>query len=191
MKKKEIIIALLVLLMVCTTGFTVAAQSASQDDKSAIYTSIQNSVKDIDKIIISHIGMEDKPLWTVQISYKPFGDIFNKETKHLFYYGTTYRDSIKGVIISCDSLDLKSYERIKSFTINYPNKYTERSSLPGDFEYGDYCISIVEKGNIKKLYFSRLNAIKLLDEYIYILIKDPNAEYVVRRLEANCKRLRR
>ena len=112
--------------MVYTTGFTVAAQSASQDDKSAIYTSIQNSVKDIDKIIISHIGMEDKPLWTVQISYKPFGDIFNKETKHLFYYGTTYRDSIKGVIISCDSLDLKSYERIKSFTINYPNKYIKK-----------------------------------------------------------------
>ena len=54
--------------------------------------------------------------------------IFNKETKHLFYYGTTYRDSIKGVIISCDSLDIKSYERIKSTTINYPNKYTERSS---------------------------------------------------------------
>ena len=34
MKKKEIIIALLVLLMVCATGFTVAAQSASQGASS-------------------------------------------------------------------------------------------------------------------------------------------------------------
>ena len=117
--------------------------------------------------------------------------MYDKETKELFYYGTTYMDSIKWPIVSCDSLDIKSYERIKSTTINYPNKYTERSSLPGDFEYGDYCISIVEKGVITRYYFTRIDAIKLLDEYIYILIKDPKAEYVERRLESLAKRLRR
>ena len=188
MKKKEIIIALLVLLMVCTTGFTVAAQSASQDDNSTIYTSIQNSIKDIDKIIISHIGMEDKPLGTVQISYKPFGEMYDKETKELFYYGTTYMDSIKWPIVSCDSLDIKSYERIKSTTINYPNKYIKKLE---NFAYGNYCISIVEKGVITRYYFTRIDAIKLLDEYIYILVKDPKAEYVERRLESLAKRLRR
>ena len=169
-----------------TAGNTFKVRLERNNDKKQV-----SSFQDIDKIIISHIGMEDKPLWTVQISYKPFGDIFNKETKHLFYYGTTYRDSIKWVILSCDSLDLKSYERIKSLTIDYPNKYTERSSLPGNFEYGDYCISIVEKGVITRYYFTRIDAIKLLDEYIYILVKDPKAEDVERYLETLAKRLRR
>ena len=144
--------------------------------------------QDIDKIIISHIGMEDKPLGTVQISYKPFGEMYDKETKELFYYGTTYMDSIKWPIVSCDSLDIKSYERIKSTTINYPNKYIKKLE---NFAYGNYCISIVEKGVITRYYFTRIDAIKLLDEYIYILVKDPKAEYVERRLESLAKRLRR
>lgn len=149
------------------------------------------SVNNIDKIIISHIGMEDKPLPTIQISYKKFGGNRNPKQTQLFYYGTTYNDSIKWPIIYSDNISLNNYDSIKSITENYPNKYNHESCLPEAFAYGNYCISIVEKGNIKKLYFSRLDAIKLLDEYIYILIKDPNAEYVVRRLEANCKRMRK
>ena len=56
MKKKEIIIALLVLLMVCATGFTVVAQSVSQGASSPkTVTGVVLSAEDGEPVIGAHI----------------------------------------------------------------------------------------------------------------------------------------
>ena len=56
MKKKEIIIALLVLLMVCATGFTVVAQSVSQGASSPkTVTGVLLSAEDGEPVIGAHI----------------------------------------------------------------------------------------------------------------------------------------
>ena len=57
----------------------------------------------INKIIYSHIGIQDKPVWATQISYSDLGSYKvpgTDSTNKVFYYGLRWRDSIMGPVFS-------------------------------------------------------------------------------------------
>lgn len=139
----------------------------------------------IDKIVYSHRGNQDKPVWATQMSYYNLGSYTNPETKKtndVFYYGLMWFDSIMGPVYTY-KIDKCSYSKIKKSIESYSNKVDSPDSLENRHQFGTMCVSIVEKGEIKRFYFSKKDIIKLFEIQIPILENDTTATEVRNRLK--------
>lgn len=141
--------------------------------------------ENVDKIVYSHRGNQDKPVWATQMSYYNLGSYTNPETKKtndVFYYGLMWFDSIMGPVYTY-KIDKCSYSKIKKSIESYSDKVDSPDSLENRHQFGTMCVSIVEKGEIKRWYFSKKDIIKLFDIQIPILENDTTATEVRNRLK--------
>ena len=116
----------------------------------------------IDKIIYSHIGMQDQPVWATQISYSDLGSYTvpgTDSTNKVFYYGLRWMDSIMGPVFSY-KLNKNCYDEIKKSIEQYPEKVLSADSLLNPFQFGTMCVTIIENGKITRWYFKRYYIIK-------------------------------
>ncbi len=137
----------------------------------------EEMMKSIDKIIYSHIGIQNKPVWATQISYRDLGGykIPNTDmTNEVFYYGLRWRDSVMGPVHTY-TINKNCYDQIKQSVETYPEKKLSIDSLLNYYQFGTMCISIVENGKISRWYFSKDNIIKLFETQVLILESDSTA----------------
>lgn len=95
MKKKEIIIALLVLLMVCATGFTVAAQSASLG---------ASSPKTITGVVVS--AFDKEPLKGVYVRLKGTNIGVATDIDGHFNIEAQLGDTLSVKVLDCDEIEV-------------------------------------------------------------------------------------
>ena len=96
MKKKEIIIALLVLLMVCATGFTVAAQSASQGASTRMI---------VTGVVINASEMKE-PVVGAQVRLKGTDKVVITDLDGRFKIEAQLGDTLSVKYIGCDELEV-------------------------------------------------------------------------------------
>ena len=139
--------------------------------------SVELSRENMDKIVYSHIGNQDKPVWATQISYYDLGSYYIPGTRtknDVFYHGLMWFDSIMGPVHTY-KIDKYSYDKIKKSIEIFPDKVASPDSLDNRHQFGTMCVSIVEKGKITRWYFSRDNVISLFDIQTHILDDDTTA----------------
>ena len=140
----------------------------------------------IDKIIYSHIGIQDKPVWATQISYSDLGSYKvpgTDSTNKVFYYGLRWRDSIMGPVFSY-KINKNCYDEIKKSIEEYPQKVLSSDSLLNSNQFGTMCVSIIENGKITRWYFKRYYIIKLFDIQMLILETDSSASEFYDRIKS-------
>jgi len=96
MKKKEIIIALLVLLMVCTTGFTVAAQSTSQGASTRMI---------VTGVVVNASEMKE-PVVGAQVRLKGTDKVVITDLDGRFKIEAQLGDTLSVKYIGCDQLEV-------------------------------------------------------------------------------------
>lgn len=140
----------------------------------------------IDKIIYSHIGMQDHPVWATQISYRDLGSYTvpgTNSTNKVFYYGLRWRDSIMGPVFSY-KINKNCYDEFKKSIEEYPQKVLSSDSLLNSNQFGTMCVSIIENGKITRWYFKRYYIIKLFDVQMPILEADSSASEFYDRIKS-------
>lgn len=158
MKKKEIIIALLVLLMVCATGFTVVAQSVSQGASS--YNINTEKEYNIDqykvlKIVAHtqfyeiHLKQGDKKLLVLSKRSNAIGnhhirvgETYSFNLSRLYYYKRPQH-----IIVDNDTIPILPNLGIYNKT-NYIDYCNERLEIDGGIE-------IYEADNLNGLYLNK------------------------------------
>lgn len=139
--------------------------------------SLELSKDNIDKIVYSHIGLQNKPVWATQISYYDLGSYYIPGTRtknDVFYHGLRAFDTIMRVVQTY-KINKECYDDLKKSIESYSDKVDSPDSLENRRQFGTMCVTIVEKGEITRWYFSRDNVISLFDIQTHILDDDTTA----------------
>ena len=128
MKKKEIIIALLVLLMVCAMGFTVAAQSASLG---------ASSPKTITGVVVS--AFDKEPLKGVYVRLKGTNIGVATDIDGHFNIEAQLGDTLSVKVLDCDEIEVAvDAQQLRISLYNFVSGYCCGENLPQGM-FGTVC----------------------------------------------------
>lgn len=136
-----------------------------------------------EKIIYSHVGHSDKPIWTMQLSYLSFDDNYS-EGNEFYWKGLSSKDSMQSVI--CVQIEYNTF-------FDLANKITDSGfriyNTLCSRQYGNFCVTIIQNNCIHEYFLSRDEFLESVNEQLIILNKDKNAERAVNYLNNLKKRL--
>lgn len=187
MKKKEIIIALLVLLMVCAMGFTVAAQSASLG---------ASSPKTITGVVVS--AFDKEPLKGVYVRLKGTNIGVATDIDGHFNIEAQLGDTLSVKVLDCDEIEVAvDAQQLRISLYNFVSGYCCGENLPQGV-FGTVCnedekalqgatVTALPSGNSvvtdSKGYF---NITKIKESDKSLRVEHPSYKTIQGRISGNC-----